>query len=252
MDLAAALGLGDRELVSFVGAGGKKTAASHLLAAGERRGVRAAYTTTTHTPPLDGVQTTTVGDRELVDAVAEHDAPMSFVREWVANPSRADRKARGFDPETVSRLFDAGDLDWLVVKADGARRREFKAPGPDEPVIPAASTHVVPVASVEAVGRSLDDSTVHRPDRVADITGLDLGEPITPAAVGAVLASEDGGCKGVPAGTVVTPLVNKADTPELRDTAREIVETALDATDRFDRALVCSFETQSLSVVERQ
>ncbi len=252
MDLAEALGLADRELVAFVGAGGKKTAMATLAEAGVGRGLRVGYTTTTHMPPPGGLPLVVANTDDLPDALASVEAPVAFARKEVANPDRATRKVRGHDAAVVDELFDGGRFDWLLVKADGARRREFKAPGPDEPVIPGASTSVVPVASVAAVGKPLDAETVHRPEHVATITGLDHGDVITPAAVGTVLASDEGGCKGVPGDAATTPLVNKADTPSLQESAREVVSEALERTDRFNRGLVCSFEHGFLEVVERE
>lgn len=252
MDLAGALGLRERELLAFVGAGGKKTAMGHLLRAGADRGIRVGYTTTTHMPPPgDHRLIVREDERELSAALERRDGPIAFARSRVENPARAAAKVRGHDPGTVDRLFDAGTFDWLLVKADGARRREFKAPGPDEPVIPARSTHVVPVASARAVGRPLDEATVHRPELVASITGLELGDEITPAAIGTVLASDEGGCKGVSDDATVTPLVNKADTASLREAALEALLVALQRTDRFENGLVCSFDTDALETIER-
>jgi probable selenium-dependent hydroxylase accessory protein YqeC len=95
----------------------------------------------------------------------------------------------------VEQLSDAGLFDWLLVKADGARKREFKAPGDGEPVVPRTASHVVPVASVAAVGETLTTDVVHRPGRVADITGLDMCDTITPGAVGTVLTHPEGGLR---------------------------------------------------------
>lgn len=245
MDLAGELGLGDRALVAFVGAGGKKTAMAHLTETATEQGRRAGYTTTTHMPPPDYPLVLTDTPSEGLGSV---DTPVAFAHERVPNPERATRKVRGHDPGTIGRLFEQDAFDWLLVKADGARRRECKAPGDDEPVIPARSTHVVPVVSVTAIGKPLDEQTVHRPDRVAALTDLDVGERLTPTAIGAVLAHPEGGCKSVPEGAAVTPLVNKADDAGRQETARAVLDAALTRTDRFDCGLVCSFESDVLSV----
>lgn len=249
MDVSGLLGLGERELVACVGAGGKKTAMGSLAEECARRGLEAGYTTTTHMPPPAAYPLVVAESESLSCALAGRDRPLAFASEWVTNPQRAAAKVRGFDPGVLDPLFERGAFDWLLVKADGARRREFKAPGPDEPVVPTQSTHVVVVASVRAVGSSLEAATVHRPQRVAAITGLAVGDTLTPASIGAVLASEAGGLNGIPDGARVTPLVNKADTPALRETARAVIRAALDRTDRFARGLVSSFETGALELV---
>lgn len=251
MDLAGALGMNDRELVAFVGAGGKKTAMAHLVETATDRGLRAGYATSTHMPPPPGLPLVVAGEEALTDALAGASRPVAFASEHVENPERAPEKVRGHAPGVLDDLFDRDLFDWLVVKADGARRREFKAPGPDEPTIPAASTHVVPVASVAAVGQPLDDRIVHRPERVAAITGLDVGDQVTARAVGTVLASDAGGCKALPERATATFLVNKADDPARQAAAREVLVEALSRTERPSRGLVCSFANDYLERVER-
>lgn len=250
MDLAEALGLGDAELVSFVGAGGKKTAMQRLVGEAAHRDVTVGYTTTTHTPPPDGFPHAIAAPDELPGALADRGTPVAFAAERVESPERADEKVRGYDPSVVESVFESGPFDWLLVKADGARRREFKAPGQNEPVVPETSTVVSAVASVRAVGSRLEAPTVHRPDRVAAIAGRDVGTTLTPDAMGAVLASRDGGLKNVPDGATAVLLINKADTPALRRTARDIVAATFERTDRFSRGLVTSFDTGTLETVE--
>ncbi|MEF8782178.1 MAG: selenium cofactor biosynthesis protein YqeC [Haloarculaceae archaeon] len=250
MDLADCLGLGDRELVAFVGAGGKKTAMGHLTARGEARDLAVGYTTTTHTPPPANLPLVLTGERSPLDALEGATSPVAFAAERVADPDRATEKVRGFDPGVIDEVCGSGRFDWLLVKADGARRREFKAPGPEEPVVPGATTHVVPVASVQAVGEPLDAPAVHRPERVAAVAGVDVGDSVTPATVGQVLGSDEGGLKRVPGGAAVTPVVNKADTAELREQAREALSVALAQSDRLTRGLVTSFEAGYCEVVE--
>ncbi len=248
MDLARALELSNRELVSFVGAGGKKTAMARLVGRATVRDLRVGYTTTTHTPPPEGPPLVVSAPGDLLGSLGDR-TPVAFAASEVPDPDRADRKLRGYDPSVVDRLHRSGRFDWLLVKADGARRREFKAPGSDEPPLPGETTQLVPVASVKAVGRPLDQKTAHRPERVAAITGLDPGDVITPEAVARVLASPEGGCKRCPAGATVTPLVNKADSDQERETAGRILAYALDGSDRIDRGLVTSFRAETCEVV---
>ncbi|MFC6765141.1 selenium cofactor biosynthesis protein YqeC [Natrinema soli] len=251
MQLSTALGLGDRALVAFVGAGGKKTAMHRLAMEGTEQGYDIGFTTTTQMPPPDLPLTVTNVER-LPDALLETEPPVAFASEWVSDPERVDRKVRGFDPEPLTAVLDRGFVDWLLVKADGARAREFKAPDTNEPVVPDEATHVVPVASVHAVGEPLTEAVVHRPERVAAITGLSVGDTITPETIGTVLASPDGGLRHVPDAAAVTPVINKADMPGLMETARAVLEHALGETSRFTRGLVTSFERDVCLPVENK
>ncbi|MFC4541459.1 selenium cofactor biosynthesis protein YqeC [Halosolutus amylolyticus] len=249
MNLADALGLGDEELVSFVGAGGKKTAMERLVTEADDRELAAAYTTSTHMPPPAALPLV-LADPDRVRAVLDEEtAPIALASDRIADPDRVDEKVRGYDPAVLSSLFREGAVDWLLLKADGARMREFKAPGPDEPPIPESSTFVVPVTSVRAVGRPLTADVVHRVDRVERLSGLTEGDPLTPDAVGRVLAHPRGGLKRVPDDATVVPLVNKADDERLERRAKAVLSAALEHTSRFDRGLVCSFESNRLTIV---
>lgn len=251
MDLAGALDLGGRELVAFVGAGGKKTAMGRLVAEG-RGSHRIGYTTTTHMPPPEDLTLLLADGDSISDRIAStvtESEPVAVAIERVENPARVDEKVRGFTPETIDAVAASGHLDWTLVKADGARKREFKAPGADEPAVPAASTLLIPVASVKAVGEPLDEATVHRPERVGELTGAALGSTITPAIVGRVLAHEVGGLKNRPSGTRVVPIVNKADDADERAIARDILETAFERSDGFEYGVVTSHEADYLETV---
>ncbi|QDX41406.1 selenium cofactor biosynthesis protein YqeC [Salarchaeum sp. JOR-1] len=221
MELSDALAA--RGLVAVVGAGGKKTT---LYALADRLD-RAVVTATVRIPPFaEHVTAVHVADdpRRVVDAAT--DFPVGVVRAQ----ERADRY-RGFDTETVADLREC-DVDAVLVKADGARMRDFKAPAAKEPQIPSNADTVLPVASVQAVGEPLDDALVHRPERVAALTDLAVGDTIEPEHVARVLAHPDGGLKDVPADATVVPVLNKVDDDASLAVARSI------AGELHDRAAV--------------
>ena len=206
--------------VAVVGAGGKKTT---MYALAERTD-RSVVTATVRIPIFDDnvARVETTSDPASAVANATSDAfPLGVVPER----EREDRY-RGYDPGVVDELIAAHDGSTFI-KADGARLRDLKAPNEREPQIPSGVDVVVPIASASVVGEPLDDALVHRPERVvrvareADVDAA-VGEPITPEIVGAVLASPDGGLKGIPEGATVIPLVNKVDDDERAETARAI------------------------------
>jgi len=262
MQLAKALGLSNNELVSFVGAGGKKTAMSRLVSEGQSRLSEersrvsegqsrnvVGYTTSTKMPPPSDLPLVCVDDTP--DLVERTDLPPSvaLARDYVSDPERVDEKVRGFAPERLNSMFEEGQFQWLLVKADGARMRGFKAPGPNEPQIPTASSIVVPVASVQVVGKPLTTDVAHRLNRIEQLTGTAPGERITAETVGSVLAHPEGGLKHVPDTATVLPLVNKADTATQEAVAADILSHAIARSPRLDRGLVCSFEADRLTVV---
>lgn len=235
MDLVSALSA-DASLVCLVGAGGKKSTLYALAA----RLDRAVVTATVRIPPFeDHVAALETTARPVETAATATEWPLGLV----PGRERPDRY-RGYDPATVARLAEAHDGP-VLVKADGARAREFKAPGDGEPQLPGNADVVVPVASAQVVGEPLTEAAAHRPERVAAITDLSVGDPVTAEAVGRVLASDRGGRKGVPDCATVVPLVNKVDDEGDAAVARDVAAAVHDRADvprvvlgRMDRGAV--------------
>lgn len=228
--------------ICVVGAGGKKTTLYGLA----NRLDGAIVTATVRIPIFDReVATVRVTDDPVGVATSADAFPLGLV----PGRDRTDRY-RGYDCSTVDELVEAYDGP-VLVKADGARTRELKAPNDREPQLPASADVVVPIASVHAVGKPLDADTVHRPERVAEITNLELGDRITPDAVAAVLASEAGGRKGVPNGATVRPLINKVDDADDEAVARSIAAGVHDRGD-VDRVVLARMRDMAVvDVVDR-
>jgi probable selenium-dependent hydroxylase accessory protein YqeC len=114
----------------------------------------------------------------------------------------------------------------VLVEADGAARKPFKAPNDDEPVIPRATTLVVAVVGIDALGRPVSEAA-HRPERVTALTGLGPADVLDARSIARVMLAERGVMKGAPAGARTVVLVNKADdAARLRDArslARELM-----------------------------
>ena len=214
MDLTTALDARDAT-VCVVGAGGKK---STLFALADRLD-RPVVTASVRIPIFDdrvAAVRVTEDPVTALDEAGPDDWPLGLVPER----ERSDRYL-GYDAETVAEIADAAPGATLA-KADGARLREFKAPGDHEPQIPSNADVVVPIASAHVVGEPLTEELVHRPEEVAAITGREVGDEIRPADVATVLASPAGGLKGVPGGATAIPVVNKVDDEADADAARAI------------------------------
>lgn len=210
-------------LTCLVGAGGKKTTLYALANHAER----AVVTATVRIPIFDPhVAEVAVTEDPIGQLLLRDDWPLGLVPE-----QEFEDRYRGYDPDTVTDLARAHDGP-VLVKADGARMREFKAPAANEPQIPDAADTVIPVASAHVVGEPLDEELVHRPERVAALTGAEVGDEVTSEIVGQVLGHPEGGLKGVPHGATVIPLVNKVDDEEDERVAREVAEAVLNEADR--------------------
>ena len=223
------LGLAGRELVSIVGAGGKSTILFALGRDLTAAGARVILTTTTRVgadQPSEPICWS--ADVAHVEAAFLVGLPV-----FVA-AGRAPGKIVGPSPEAIDRLFAETGADYVVVEADGAHRMAIKAPADHEPVIPSASTTVVVVASMAAIGGPIS-AVAHRPERVAGLIGARPDDILTLEGAAAVLLHPDGGLKGIPAGARVV-MVARSPEPATARIAAELAPI-LAAHSRVDRAI---------------
>lgn len=187
--LSTTLGLKKGELVSLVGGGGKTTT---LFALGKQLAGTTIMTTTTKMGrERDGGYPVLLdpSDDELADALGTHRAVLAW-------RGVDDRKALGVAPEVCDGWMDLADN--VVVEADGSRRKPFKAPREFEPVIASRTTMMIACVGADALGRVIADQC-QRPLRVAAIAECSPYERLTAQRAAAVLLSERGSQKDLPA-----------------------------------------------------
>ena len=219
MELLEALGTRSG-VVCVVGAGGKKSTLYTLAAHATTDDRHAVVTATVRIPIFDSAVSRLITTPEPAPAVADNDDwPLGVV------PDRdGENRYRGYDPSIIDELAAAENADLVLVKADGARTRELKAPDNREPQLPDSADIVCPIASVQVVGEPLTEAAVHRPERVSEITGLEHGEQIAASTVGTVIASVNGGLKRVPPDATVIPILNKVDNDRWLSVAHDIAD----------------------------
>lgn len=214
MDLYEAFALSPGAIVAVVGGGGKTSLVHALAAEAASRGLSAVVASTTKfTRPAGREMPSTVETTDLaaLETVRDRLTPGSVLA-LSAGEGTHGRMA-GLVPETIDALATVG-AGLIVVEADGAAHRPFKAPAAHEPVIPACSTHVIVCVGLQVLGRPLDSAWVHRPELVAGLANATLGDRVTAEITFAVLQHELGGRKGVPPGARLSALLNGPSTPE--------------------------------------
>ena len=232
-------------IVCAVGAGGKKSVLYQLVH--EHPGA-VALTATVHTTefPADlAPQPIIDDDAKLPGRVnaADRSRPIAY-----ACPSDKPGRHAGASPATIRAIHDGGGFAATYVKADGARMRWIKAPSPDEPILVTGTDIVIPVISARAIGEPLGERVAHRVERVAAVTGVVPGEPLTPEAVGRLLASDQGSLQFT-AGARVAPVINMVDNEEQEKMARAAAQAAISMTSRFDRVVLCCLRRPERPVV---
>jgi len=228
MRLKRALGIERGEVVSLVGAGGKTTTMFRLADELASDGWKVITTTTTMI----------WREKRCGHTILESDAGrlLEKVSPALTEQSRitvasgfdeAQGKLIGIEASIVDALIALPQVDAVIVEADGAKGRSLKAPADHEPLVPLSTSLLVPVAAVDAVGRPLDESTVHRPEIVTRLSGSPPGQTISPELMSIVLLHPQGGLKNAPERARIAPLINKVSAPYI-DAARQVAGLLLD------------------------
>lgn len=230
MRLSEALRISPRSSCAFVGAGGK-SALMGRVAAELGAELPVVISTTTRIA---------LHQRQLAThhLILQDKVELPALRPFLESPGTilltgrvapGEPKWLGLDPsilEAVRRLVSQAD-GVLLVEADGARGRSVKAPAEHEPVIPAFSDLVVLVAGIDAVGQPIRSGVVHRPERVAALLGVPEEERLSPAAIGKLITSSEGGLQSVPRAAEVRAALNKVESDSAEADARQVAAQVL-------------------------
>jgi molybdenum cofactor cytidylyltransferase len=210
MTLAAALRVERGAVISFVGGGGKTSSMFRLATELSSAGFRVLTSTTTHISEEQArIPPASIGWDEihlLKDRLDRYGQCL------LIGPPDGKGRICGASSELIHSLQAQNAIDAILVEADGSRSLPLNAPGPHEPVVPEATTILVPIAGLNTLGQPLDEAHTHRSEIIASLAHQSLGTPITPTTIARVLSHPSGGAKQLPAGARLIPLLNKADT----------------------------------------
>ncbi len=199
------LGLGDHELISLVGGGGKSTLLFALGRELAEAGSRVILTTTTKMGRQQALTAPSVcwsADVDCAIDALDGTGPVMLVT------GGDDHKVTGPPPGVVDRLFAVSGADYVIVEADGSRGKPLKAPADHEPVIPSATTTVVILVGVDAIGKRLS-AAAHRIERAIVFTGLLPDHELTAADCARILTHPDGLLRACPADARVIIAITK-------------------------------------------
>lgn len=188
-------------LISIVGAGGKTTTMYTLASELAQRGKRVITTTTTNIFfPQKGETDTLIVSPETSRLLKMVNASWKqHQRITVAASPTGAGKLAGLQPDQPYELLMKSGADVVIVEADGARHHMIKAPAEHEPVVPPQTNVALLMMSAEAINQPLGGEIAHRPEMVAKVAGIHMGDVLSPEVVGRIMMSEQGGMKGIPA-----------------------------------------------------
>ena len=200
---AALFGESFPRVIAAVGGGGKTTFLKTLAAELAAEGARVVVTTTTKMhPPEDASILGTTAD-EVISLLET--TPIV----WAGLPLSEGKMTA--IPDSLPRL--KASADYVLVEADGSRKRPLKMTDPAyEPRIPPEADAVVALAGLDSLGRPIREA-VHRPALACPVLKKGADSPVTREDIACLLSH------------CYNPryvLLNKADTPALREEACRI------------------------------
>ncbi|MCG8633118.1 MAG: putative selenium-dependent hydroxylase accessory protein YqeC [Desulfobacterales bacterium] len=224
MKLSRTINLNLTRVITVVGGGGKTSFIFTLAKEAAALGKSVLITTTTamfNPEYFDSLSPESGGPAQPFDQIyigpaeplaARHREPGNIlVAADAHNPKR--KKLIGYTPEDLAAVLDSPGFDLILIEGDGARMRPVKAPAGHEPVIPPQTDMLVGCIGLDCLGRPLDETHVHRPGLLAEITGQAQGDPITEQTLVRLAESDQGLFKSSAKGMTGTIILNKADTP---------------------------------------
>ena len=190
MKIKYALSLGDKGVISLVGAGGKTSLmyslAGELVSAGKR--VLTTTSTKIFMPTRQESPATIVsGHPEEIVKKAEillrEHSHLTVGSRYLQNHD----KLNGLEPSVIEYILQADLFDFIIIEADGAAGRSLKACAGHEPVVPLFSDCIVSLAGLDAVKKPLTEEWVFRSSIFSRITGLKLTQSITESSIASAM-----------------------------------------------------------------
>ncbi len=229
-DLAEALGLKAKEVISLAGGGGKTTLMFRLARELVLSGQSVVTTTTTRILEPTSEETPCFfvhrDGARIKEFVKRHIEEFRHVT--LAGERLESKKVKGVDPSLIVDLWDLSLCNYIIVEADGAAGKPVKAPREQEPVIPVNTTVFIAIVGIDSVGLELNENNVFQPERISRLTGSPLGKKLSIEALATLITHPQGVLKGAPILSRGVVLLNKVDLPNGRSRAQELAERVLE------------------------
>ncbi|MEX1308508.1 MAG: selenium cofactor biosynthesis protein YqeC, partial [Eubacteriales bacterium] len=104
--------------------------------------------------------------------------------------------------------------DYVLVEADGAKRKPLKAHLPFEPGIPSIANQTICVVGASGLEKPIDEAA-HRPERFAELAEANLEDGATPERVAMVLTKE---------GLADRVFINQVETKRAKENAKRLAQ----------------------------
>lgn len=187
MDVNSAVNLKKGSITSITGAGGK-TSLMFALAEELRKEAKVLVTTTTkiYVPEKQQCDCIAIGENEFNRIKCNKDKGIYVYGSSV----NEENKLSGISCELLEEQRQY--FDYILVEADGAKRKPIKGWNDAEPVISRKTEKTIGVLSIEVIGKQINDKNVHRLDQFTKLTNSGKGELISIEHIISLIFHNDG------------------------------------------------------------
>ena len=216
MNLGNYMELNKKDIISFVGAGGKTTM-MFKLAEELRLNNKVLVTTTTKIYiPLDDKYDFICTDKEMISRYIAMNENGIYILGLGVN---GENKILGLSTKELNEL--APYFDYILIEADGAKEKQLKGWNEFEPVIYGKTTKTVGIMDIQSFGMVINEDKVHRSKIFCELTGAQEGETVTLEHLSKLILNPRGLFKGAEGESIL--YINKIEEPTHLISARLLV-----------------------------
>lgn len=220
--LASAIGAGQRDLVSIVGAGGKSSLMYGLARELASTGYKVLATTTTKIfyPSAEQADCVVIEKQcpSTIDVIKDGLVSSGVM---VFGSGRLGEKIIGLSPSFADSLYACLDGWHMIVESDGARGKSFKIPQRHEPPLAQSTSIYAIVFGVDSLAKPLDSGYVFKPEFVAERLGVDIDAELDIDLVVRSLRVDGGYLWKIPPKARVCVVLNKVETSKVGHSENE-------------------------------
>ena len=228
--------LENKDLICFIGAGGKTTTMFQLAKELRDIGKKILITTTTaiYFPSERDCDTINICEsKNLEDLYNIKGGGITVIGKRVLS----EGKLKGCDKEFVDEIYKRNIFDYVLVEGDGAKKKAIKAPAFYEPIIPECTTKTIGMIGLDVLGKPINEEIVHRSELFCKITDSKMNAIIDEGLLVQLITSQNGLFKDMPANSEKYLLLNKVSTKELQNLTLKIVNILREKRMKLDKVI---------------
>lgn len=234
-----------KEMIAFVGAGGKTTSIFKLAKELKNSNKRVLVTTSTaiyypNEEEYDGLIVDRVFDIENIDKIKEGSITV------IGREVSKENKLLGLSKQLIDEIYNLKVFDYILVEADGSKRKSIKAPANHEPVIPINTDRVVGVIGLDFIKKKINRENVHRPELFCNITNSKMEEIIDEDKIFKLIVNKKGLFKSTSKECKKYILLNKVECEERKEIASRIIELIIKSKFEVMGIIACSIINKNI------